>query len=339
MSSQVSQATNQFSSSSTQSFPLQKQIAGISRFSYGCMGLGGGWTKAPLTQENIKQAHEVVEAVLDVGINFFDHADIYTRGNAEETFSHLFKADPHLREKMIIQTKCGIRFADEENVGRFDQSASYILSAVDASLKRLGTEYIDILLLHRPDALIEPDEVAKAFDELVRTGKVRHFGVSNMHAGQLKLLQRSLNQPILVNQLEMSLLKHDWVDAGTTFNDDQSKSNRVIGETVEHCRLEGIQLQAWGSMSYGYYSGATPKEMTPAISETQKFVAQYAEQYKVSKEAIVLAWLLRHPANIQPVIGTTNLDRIRGCAEALSVNLTREEWYRLYVTARGKALP
>lgn len=329
----------------TQAFALKQHFPDSSRLVYGCMGLGGNWQKLPLTDADIKQAHEVVETALEAGITLFDHADIYTHGNAEETFSYLFKQNPALRSQMLLQTKCSIRFADEQHVGRYDQSQSYILSAVDASLKRLGTEYIDILLLHRPDALMVPEEVALAFEQLVKSGKVRQFGVSNMHSGQIKLLSRALNVPLVANQLELSLLKHDWVDAGTTFNDDQSKANRVLGDTIEHCRLENIQLQAWGSMANGLYTGAQIDEsrfsekQLANILATKALVVNLAAQYAVSPDVIVLAWLLRHPANIQPVIGTVNLDRIKASAEALTIELTREQWYQLYVTARGQALP
>lgn len=328
-----------------QQFALKKIVPESSRLVYGCMGLGGNWQKLPLTSSDIQQAHQVVECALEAGITLFDHADIYTHGNAEETFSHLFKQNPSLRAQMVLQTKCSIRFADEQHVGRYDQSKSYILAAVDASLKRLGTEYIDILLLHRPDALMAPDEVASAFDTLIQAGKVRHFGVSNMHQGQIKLLKKSLNQPLIANQLELSLLKHDWVDSGTTFNDDQSLNKRNLGETIEFCRLENIQLQAWGAMSNGIYTGASidrqqySEPQFNAIEATQRLVTQLAAEYAVSREAIVLAWLLRHPADIQPVIGTVNLDRIRASRQALTITLTREHWYQLYVTARGQSLP
>ncbi|SET00596.1 aldo/keto reductase [Thorsellia anophelis] len=328
-----------------QKFALKQYLPNSSRLVYGCMGLGGNWQRLPLTDGDIKQAHAVVETALEAGMTLFDHADIYTHGNAEETFSHLFKQNPALRSKMVLQTKCSIRFADEQHVGRYDQSKSYILKAVDASLKRLGTEYIDILLLHRPDALMEPEEVALAFEQLLKSGKVRHFGVSNMHSGQIKLLSRALEVPLIVNQLELSLLKHDWVDAGTTFNDDQSKTNRVLGDTIEHCRLENIQLQAWGSMANGLYTGAKidsnrfNDKQNAALLATKELVTNLANLYGVGKEAIVLAWLLRHPAKIQPVIGTVNLDRIKACAQALTLELTREQWYQLYVTARGQALP
>ncbi|MFC0180607.1 aldo/keto reductase [Thorsellia kenyensis] len=328
-----------------QKFPLKNKFPTSSRIIYGCMGLGGGWDNNPVTPENLKLTHEVVETALSVGINFFDHADIYTFGKAEETFSQLFKTDSTLREKIILQSKCCIRFADDKEVGRYDASKDYIIKSVEGSLKRLGTEYLDILLLHRPDPLMEPDEIALAFEKLKKEGKVQNFGVSNMHQGQLALLTRSLPYPLLVNQLEMSLAKHDWVDIGTTFNDCQSRQLRFIGETIEYCRMNEIQLQAWGALANGLYTGAALCNETldekdhENVLNTKALLTKLAEKYAVYADAILIAWLLRHPAGIQPIIGTTNLSRIKSVTQALRIELSREDWYALYVTARGHRLP
>ena len=320
-------------------FPLARVLPGASRLALGCMGFGGGWTDEPLTESHVAQAHAALEVALEAGITLFDHADIYTRGKAEGTFGELLRRQPALRDRLLLQTKCGIRFADDAGPGRYDLSRDYILAAVDASLARLGTSHVDLLLLHRPDPLMEPAEVAEAFTRLSASGKVRHFGVSNMRAAQMRALERVLDVPLVANQLEMSLLAHDWLENDDTFNDAQGALARRWDDTLHHCQATGVQLQAWGPLAHGALSGALPADASPAVTATAALVQTLSDQHAVSREAIVLAWLLRHPARIQPVIGTTRPARIRACAQALGVRLSREEWYRLYVTARGRALP
>jgi len=320
-------------------FPLKRTLPTSSRLIFGCMGLGGSWDDQPVTEGNIADAHAAVEAALEIGINVFDHADIYTLGKAEQVFGELLKRQPSLREKILLQSKCGIRFTDEMGPKRYDLSREYIIASVDGILKRLGVEYLDTLLLHRPDPLMEPGEIAQAWNELKASGKVRHIGVSNMHDGHLRMLRFYLPEAIVANQLEMSLLKHDWVENGTCFNDDQGHPARDWGETLEYCRRHDIQLQAWGALAKGWFTGAAPADAPPAVHATARLVAELAEKHQVGGESIVLAWLLRHPVCIQPVIGTSNPERIRACGDAESVKLSREEWYQLYVTARGRELP
>jgi predicted oxidoreductase len=310
-----------------------------SRLIYGCMGLGGGWNREPVSEADIGHAHAAVEAALDIGITAFDHADIYTLGKAEQTFATLFKRIPSLREKIVLQTKCGIRFADEEGGKRYDLSAAYIVGAVERSLQRLNTERIDVLLLHRPDPLMEPDEINEAWLVLHNAGKVGALGVSNMHAGQMRWLQSRLSTPLVANQLEMSLAKRDWLDAETCFNDDQGASTLPWQETLHYCQQHGVALQAWGSLAKGWYSGALPGDAPAAARATADLVRQLADKYRAPAESIVLAWLLRHPARIAPVIGTSHPDRIRACGAAERINLTRGEWYGLYQSARGQELP
>ncbi|HZX26571.1 MAG TPA: aldo/keto reductase [Telluria sp.] len=310
-----------------------------SRLIYGCMGLGGGWNREPLTEADIGRAHAAVEVALDIGITCFDHADIYTLGKAEQTFAALFKRIPSLRERIRLQTKCGIRFADGEGPKRYDLSAAYIVGAVERSLQRLNTERIDVLLLHRPDPLLEPDEINEAWLVLHNAGKVGALGVSNMHAGQIRHLASRLTTPLVANQLEMSLAKRDWLETDTCFNDAQGAAGLVWQDTLHHCQQHGIALQAWGSLAKGWYSGALPAGASAADGETAALVRRLAEQHGAPPESIVLAWLLRHPAGIRPVLGTSHPDRIRACGAAERVKLTRGEWYALYQSARGQELP
>ena len=320
-------------------FPLSQFLPGASRIALGCMGFGGGWDDQPLGESHIAEAHAALETALEAGLTLFDHADIYTRGKAERAFGELFRRAPALRDRLLLQTKCGIRFSDDSGPGRYDFSRDYIIAAVDASLSRLGTSHVDLLLLHRPDPLMEPTEVSEAFMRLRASGKVRHFGVSNMRAAPMRALERVLDVPLVANQLEMSLLAHDWLENDDAFNDGQDAGARRWDDTLHHCQAAGVQLQAWGPLAHGALSGALPADASQAVVATATMVQSLADQHAVSCEAIVLAWLLRHPAQIQPVIGTTRPARIRACAQALGVRLSREEWYRLYVTARGRALP
>ncbi|MGX1830422.1 aldo/keto reductase [Paenibacillus taichungensis] len=322
--------------------PLQLEKRGIStsRMVMGCMGLGGGWNQNPITEEDIKQAHQAVDAALSIGINFFDHADIYTFGKAEIVFGQVLKERKDLREKILIQSKCGIRFEDGPGrPGRYDFSSDYIRNSVDGILKRLGVEYIDFLLLHRPDPLMEPEEVAEVIHDLKESGKVRNFGVSNMSAAQMKLLQSYSNEPLIINQLEMSLAKLDWLEMGVLVNHNERINAHFPEETLEYCRLENIQIQAWGSLAQGLFSGRNLDGQSESIKETALLVKDMADQKQTSPEAILLAWLMRHPAGIQPILGTTRPDRIQKCGEAMNLTMTREEWYSLFVSSRGRRLP
>jgi predicted oxidoreductase len=304
------------------------------------MGLGGEWDHEPITTENVKQGHAAVDAARSIGINMFDHADIYTRGKAEKVFGQILQERPELREEIIIQSKCGIKLmepGDSSNV--FDFSSQHILSSVDGILSRLGTEYIDILLLHRPDPLMDPEEVASALYQLKAAGKVRHFGVSNMSAAQIKLLQAYCDEPLIVNQLHMSLAKLSWVDAGISVNREPWKDITFPEGTLEHCRMENIQLQAWGPLAQGLFSGRSLVDQPEHIVQTAAMVQDLADEKGTSPEAIVLSWLMTHPAAIQPVIGTVNPQRIAACADADKLELTRKEWYDLYVSSRGTRLP
>lgn len=319
--------------------PIQQRGLAASRLVLGCMGLGGGWNDEPITEMHLAAAHAAVEAALEAGINMFDHADIYTRGKAEQVFGQVLKERPELRERIVLQSKCGIRFADNGIPGRYDFSKEHILRSVDGSLRRLGVEYLDILLFHRPDPLMEPEEVAEAMSALKSAGKVRAFGVSNMSAGQIRLLQAYSKEPFIVNQLEMSLAKIGWLDQGVHVNQSAAKEDIFPEGTLEYCRLENIQIQAWAPLAQGVFSGRDLSDQPASIRETAGLVQAMANEKSTTPEAIILAWLMRHPAGIQPVIGTANPERIRACGEAVNITLTREEWYTLYVSSRGRALP
>ncbi|MEM1502665.1 aldo/keto reductase [Domibacillus sp. 8LH] len=321
--------------------PIQKHGVNASRLVLGCMGFGGGWSRDAITEEQVKQAHEAVDAALESGINFFDHADIYAYGKAEEVFGRVLKERPSLRDNILIQSKTGITFPDKEAglPTRYNFSKEYILNSVDGILSRLDTTHLDTLLLHRPDALMEPEEVAEAFHQLKSSGKVRYFGVSNMSAGQIKLLQSAISDRLVVNQLEMSLHKIGWLESGVHVNQPAFCETIFPEGTLEYCRMENIQIQAWGPLAQGMYSGASLEEKPETVQETAALVKRMAEEKNTTTEAIVLAWLMKHPAMIQPVIGTTSPKRIQASAKAVDVEMSRDEWYTLYVASRGVNLP
>lgn len=324
---------------------LQTQILGasdlqVTRIAYGCMPLGGSWDDSPLAADSIRKAIISIRAALDAGINFYDHADIYCRGKSEEVFAHMWQEVPSLREKIILQSKCGIRFAGEPDAStpfRYDFSYEHIMHSVEGSLRRLQTEYLDVLLLHRPDALVEPEEVARAFDELHQSGKVRWFGVSNETAAQMDLLRATVRQPIVCNQVAFNIIHTHLLSEGVNFNQDTPMLTRNHG-TIEYCRQHNITLQAWGPLVWGQLSGRKIENAAPRVTQTAELVAQMAREKNVSPEAILIAWVLRHPAKVQAIIGTTQPARIAASCQGDAVSLTREEWYRLFIAGRGENL-
>lgn len=289
----------------------------------GCMRING------LEQA---QAQQFVQTCLDAGANFFDHADIYGDGECERIFAQATKALGVQRDKLILQSKCGIR----HNIGTFDFSREHILSSVDAILQRLDTDYLDVLLLHRPDALVEPEEVAAAFDELEGSGKVRHFGVSNHHPRQIDLLQKYVKQPLVANQLQLSITNATMITSGLNVNMLNDEAVNRDGGVLDYCRLHDITIQPWSPFQYGFFEGAFVDN--PKFPELNAKLAEVAEAHGVSKTTIVIAWLLRHPSHMQPVTGTMNLERIGDCIKAADVRLSREEWYGLLLAA-GNKLP
>lgn len=276
-----------------------------------------------------KEIGEFIDTSLSHGANFFDHADIYGGGRSEILFGKALAGIN--REDVIIQTKCGIVSGK-----MFDFSYEHIISSVDGSLKRLGTDYIDVLLLHRPDALVEPDEVARAFEELKNTGKVRHFGVSNQNPYQMQLLQKSLSMPLCANQLQFGIMHTPMIQSGINVNMYNESGINRDGGVLDYCRLNGITVQAWSPMQYGFFEGCfVDNDRFPELNST---LARIAEKYSVSKTTVAIAWILRHPAKIQPVTGTTNKVRLADSFKATEISLTREEWYEIYISA-GNILP
>ncbi len=298
------------------------------RIGFGCMRL-------PPEQSDVIRA---IRTALDEGINFFDHADVYQRGRAEEAFSVMWRESPGLRDKIILQSKCGIRFADEPAAGdpkRYDFSYAHIIEAVNGSLKRLKTDRLDILLLHRPDPLVEPEEVARAFAELHAAGKVRFFGVSNHSGAQIELLKTAVKQPIVANQLEVSVLHSTLINAGVVLNQDAPLHPLRADGTLEYCRTHKITVQAWGPLAKGVATGKPLDSADERVRKTAEVVRAIAADHGVSGEAVLIAWILKHPAHIQPIIGTMNPERIRACCQADSLELSREEWWRLFGAGRG----
>ncbi|MFH8484515.1 aldo/keto reductase family oxidoreductase [Streptomyces longisporoflavus] len=305
-----------------------------SRLLYGCMGLGGTWDTTPYTAEDITVAEAAVEAALEAGITVFDHADIYRHGKAEGVFGEVLDRAPGLRERIVLQTKCGIRLADGVRPGLYDLRGASIVRRVEESLTRLRTDVIDVLLLHRPDPLTAPEEIAGALASLHGQGLVRRFGVSNMSAAQITSLRAHLDVPLVANQLEMSLERRDWVESGVLVNTPAAADNGFPHGTLEYCAANGIQLQAWGALARGRFTSG-------GDSPTARLVTDLAARKHTTPETILLWWLQRHPAGIAPVIGTSRPERILACGDAVrrEPELTHEEWYDLWITARGGPLP
>jgi predicted oxidoreductase len=272
----------------------------------------------------------LIETALDAGINFFDHADIYGGGESESRFAHALQLARIPREKLILQTKCGI-CSDY-----FDFSKAHILHSVDDSLRRLHTDFLDILLLHRPDALMQPAEVAEAFETLEQTGKVKYFGVSNQNPGQIALLQKYVRQPLLINQLQMSVVECGMIDAGLNVNMKNDFSVNRDGGVLEYCRLHDIIIQPWSPLQHGMIAGSFIGN--PLYPEVNERLGQIGRKYGITPAAAAIAWLLRHPAGMQPIVGTTNRQHLAEISKASGVSLTREEWYAVYLSA-GKELP
>ena len=292
----------------------------------GCMRLG----------ELDRQAlNHYIHAALEQGANYFDHADIYGwgagPGACEEHFGAAVKDDPSIRrEDLIIQSKCGIRR------GYYDSSKEHILNSVDGILKRLQTDYLDVLLIHRPDALVEPEEVAAAFDELERSGKVRHFGVSNHRPMQIELLKRYVKQPLTVNQLQFSIPVSNMVAGGLEVNMETAGAADRDGSVLDYSRLHDMTIQAWSPFQGPNWSGAFIGD--PRYEKLNQELDALAAQYNVSPTTVAAAWILRHPAGMQVIAGTAKESRLAEIVQAGDVPLTRPEWYRLYLAA-GHTLP
>ncbi|MDN6549295.1 MAG: aldo/keto reductase [Enterobacterales bacterium] len=276
------------------------------------------------------EAETFVQTALDLGANFFDHADIYGGGECERIFARAAKLNDDRREKVFLQSKCGIR------KGLFDYSKEHILKSVDGILERLDTDYLDMLLVHRPDALMEPEEVAEAFDHLLNTGKVRRFGVSNQSPMQMALLQKFMSQKILANQLQLSITNRGMIRSGINVNMENATRGDHDGEVLNYCRLNDVTIQAWSPFQYGMFEGVFLGN--PKFPELNQKIDEIAARYGVSNTTITTAWILRHPANMQMISGTMSTSRLKQICQACDITLTREEWYEIY-RAAGNELP
>ncbi|MEI8282393.1 MAG: aldo/keto reductase [Armatimonadota bacterium] len=292
-----------------------------SEVSLGCMRIGG---MDPAKLDNL------IRSSIDLGINFYDHADIYGGGKCEEVFAASLARQGIDRKSLFLQSKCGIR------KGFFDFSKEHILSSVDGILSRLSTDYIDFLLLHRPDTLVEPEEVCVAFESLQKSGKVRNFGVSNFNPQQVELLQASLPMKLQANQLQLSITNTGMIDQGLTVNMKHANSVDRDGGILDYCRLKKITIQPWSPFQFGFFEGVFIDN--PDFPELNKCLDTLCEEYGVTKTGMAIAWIQRHPAKMQSVIGTTNADRVKQVVEACAINLSRPHWYEIY-RAAGNILP
>ena len=286
-----------------------------------------------IEDKSVKEVEELVETALSVGINAFDLADIYGRGRCEELLGLVLKNRPDLREEMWIQSKCGIRI---EEFTYFDFSKDYIIKSVDGILQRLKIDHLDSLLLHRPDALMESDQVAEAFDLLYKQGKVRNFGVSNQNPMMMELLKKDVKQPLAVNQLQLSAAFTPGFESGFHVNMEDSQAAMRDGSIFEYCQLHDVVIQAWSVLQFGYFKGNfVGNEKFQALNQV---LDRLAIKYGVTSSTIAISWILRYPAKMQAVVGTTNPNHLREVSQAANFSLTRKEWYEIYLAA-GNNLP
>ena len=286
-----------------------------------------------IEDKSVKEVEELVETALSVGINAFDLADIYGRGRCEELLGLVLKNRPDLREKMWIQSKCGIRI---EEFTYFDFSKDYIIKSVDGILQRLKIDHLDSLLLHRPDALMESDQVAEAFDLLYKQGKVRNFGVSNQNPMMMELLKKDVKQPLAVNQLQLSAAFTPGFESGFHVNMEDSQAAMRDGSIFEYCKLHDVVIQAWSVLQFGYFKGNfVGNEKFQALNQV---LDRLAIKYGVTSSTIAISWILRYPAKMQAVVGTTNPKHLIEASQATNFSLTRKEWYEIYLAA-GNNLP
>ena len=297
---------------------------GVSAIVQGCM-------RMPAL--SVKEAAEVIRNAVGLGVTFFDNATCYTKGVAETRFGDAFAETGLRREDVFVQTKCGLH----GERGEFDWTKEDILESVDGSLRRMRTDYIDALLLHRPDVLFEPEEVAEAFDELEKSGKVRYFGVSNLMPMQIELLKKFVKQPLVFNQLQLSLDQSQLIDQALYMNNLTTERSIARDDSaLDYCRLHDITIQAWSPLQYGFFKGTFVDH--PDFPELNKALGELAEREGVSKTAIAIAWILRHPAKMQAIVGTMNPEHLKDICGACKVRLSHHDWYQLYL-ASGKFLP
>lgn len=289
--------------------------------SLGCMRMGG------LSDERVDA---IVDCALENGINYFDHADIYGGGDSERCFGGYLRRHPDVRDKIVLQTKCAIR------PGQYDFSKEHILASVDGSLERMGVDYVDVLLLHRPDTLMEPEEVADAFETLHQSGKVRYFGVSNHNLYQVELLKTAVKQPLIANQLQFSITESGMVTSGMNVNMKNEESVMHDGGLLEYSRIKNMTIQTWSPFQKGFIAGNFIDN--PDYAKLNEKLAEIGGRYGLSKTGVAAAWILRHPAKMQLIAGTMNPEHLTDICKATDVTLTRKEWYEIYLAA-GHTLP
>lgn len=309
-------------------YNLSQSNTKISSVIQGCMRLKG---------KTITEVEQIIRTDMEQGINHFDHADVYgsanARGECEELFGTVLQSAPSLRGDMYIQSKCGIR---KSGKGYYDFSKTHIIEATNAILSRLKIEYLDAMLLHRPDALMEAEEVAEAFDYLYQSGKVKNFGVSNMNGMQIELLKQYVKQPIVFNQMQLSIAHSVMIDAGLSVNNHMDQSIDYGQGCLEYAQLNNIIIQAWSPFQKGFFEGTFIGDLQN-YKELNEVLDSLAKKYEVTNTAIAVAWILRHPAHMQVILGTTNIERIKDAGAGSEVTLSREEWYQIY-TASGKKI-
>lgn len=283
----------------------------------------------------LKDIDTLVHTALDNGINFFDHADVYAAGECEKLFGKV--VTPSMRDKMLVQGKCGIKKCGGYLDGYYDFSKDYILRCVDEILERLGMDYLDTLLLHRPDSLMEPDEIAEAFEILEKSGKVRYFGLSNTNSQQIELIQSALKQKLQFIQVQFGIGHTPLVDAGMSPNMFNNQAPDRTGYLLEYARLHHLTLQSWSPFQHGTFAGVVIGDREN-YSKLNEVLDRLAEKYGVTPTSIAAAWILRHPARIQMLTGTTKPSRMIECCKGADITLQRDEWYELYKAA-GNPIP
>lgn len=306
---------------------------------YGCMGLGGLWDESPITKQDRKKAFKAIEIALENGIDTFDHADIYTLGKAERVFGEFLISHPAIRSQMKIQTKAGIQLgAAALGSNRYNLSKDYLISAIESSLKNLQTEYLDMFLLHRPDPLTSILEITDALLLIKEKGYALNVGVSNMSVRQIESIQATANLRISANQIQFSLGHSLMLEDEVWLNRRETQDNTLAG-MLAFAQTNHMTIQAWSPLDRGEYLKKPSEKKDHKTKNTQKLIKELSQKYEVEPIAIPLAWVLQLPANIQPIIGTTNPKRIKAATKAGDLLLTREDWYDLWVTSKGVQLP
>ena len=312
------------------------------QIAFGTASFGDQNSANSYCQDDIKEAQLALETVIELNINYIDTADIYGKGRSENIIGELIKNQKKLRDQIVLQSKCGIKFSEENQNLYYDTSKDHIICAVEQSLSRMNTDRLDFLLLHRPDPLMDPEEVSKAFEQLHFQGKVLHFGVSNFTPNQIKILKKFLTVPIVVNQIQFSLLHTVLLDAGIEGFHETINPHGAQG-TLEYCKINNIRIQAWSPLKRGVLTGNNMIQddliLDSQLNKTKMVLYKTSKQYNTSPEALLIAWILKHPYKILPILGSTDPETLKACAAAREINLLREDWFNLYRVARNKDFP